>query len=169
MVESERVETVQQPIECPTKNEPKQEQSAKKSKKKLIKQQQAELRGQTDGPTSNQGPNKKQRKFFVLERVETVQQHQTQNEPKQKPSAKKTETKPIKQLKVELRGKNNGPGLTPYQGQKRCFGEYKCKKCKNTWKSGFSWADTSQKCLKCKTDVYPHTQVGILRYIELKY
>lgn len=158
MVESERVETVQQPIECQTKDEARQNQ---KSKKKPIKQQKGEVRGQTDGPTSNQASNKKQRKFFVLERVEADQQRQTQNEPKQKQSAKKAETKPTKQQKMELRGQNNELGLTPYQGQKRCFGEFKCKKCKNTWKSGFSWADTSQKCLKCKTDVYPHRQVGI--------
>lgn len=152
MVESERVETVQQPIECQTKDEPRQNQ---KSKKKPIKQQKGEVRGQTDGPASNQAPNKKHRKFSVLERVEADQQRQTQNEPKQKQSAKKTETKPIN----NQRGQTNG--LTPYQGSNRCFGEFKCKRCKNEWMSGFSWANTSQKCLKCKTDVYPHRQVGI--------
>lgn len=52
-----------------------------------------------------------------------------------------------------------GEGLTPYQGKKRCFGEYKCPKCKRKWMSGNSWANMGQKCIKCAINVYPHKQV----------
>ncbi|ESN93549.1 hypothetical protein HELRODRAFT_88534, partial [Helobdella robusta] len=49
-------------------------------------------------------------------------------------------------------------GLTPYQGKKRCFGEFKCPKCKRKWVSGNSWANIGQDCIKCKINVYPHKQ-----------
>nr|XP_057918647.1 zinc finger CCHC domain-containing protein 24-like [Doryrhamphus excisus] len=51
-----------------------------------------------------------------------------------------------------------GQGLTPYQGKKRCFGEYKCPKCKRKWMSGNSWADMGQECIKCHINVYPDKQ-----------
>ncbi|KAI6656535.1 Zinc finger CCHC domain-containing protein 24-like isoform X1 [Oopsacas minuta] len=51
-----------------------------------------------------------------------------------------------------------GEGLTPYQGKKRCFGEYKCPKCKRKWMSGNSWANAGQECKKCHINVYPHKQ-----------
>ncbi|XP_022185066.2 zinc finger CCHC domain-containing protein 24 isoform X1 [Nilaparvata lugens] len=51
-----------------------------------------------------------------------------------------------------------GEGLTPYQGMKRCFGEYKCPKCKRKWMSGNSWANMGQECIKCRINVYPHKQ-----------
>lgn len=51
-----------------------------------------------------------------------------------------------------------GEGLTPYQGKKRCFGEYKCSKCKRKWMSGNSWANMGQECKKCNINVYPHKQ-----------
>ncbi|CAL1527448.1 unnamed protein product [Lymnaea stagnalis] len=51
-----------------------------------------------------------------------------------------------------------GEGLTPYQGKKRCFGEYKCPKCKRKWMSGNSWANMGQECIKCHILVYPHKQ-----------
>ncbi|XP_014673499.1 PREDICTED: uncharacterized protein LOC106813789 [Priapulus caudatus] len=51
-----------------------------------------------------------------------------------------------------------GEGLTPYQVKKRCFGEYKCPKCKRTWMSANSWANMGQECNKCHTNVYPHKQ-----------
>ncbi|XP_030059104.1 zinc finger CCHC domain-containing protein 24 isoform X2 [Microcaecilia unicolor] len=54
-----------------------------------------------------------------------------------------------------------GEGLTPYQGKKRCFGEYKCPKCKRKWMSGNSWANMGQECIKCHINVYPHKQMGI--------
>nr|CAD7196618.1 unnamed protein product [Timema douglasi] len=49
-------------------------------------------------------------------------------------------------------------GLTPYQGKKRCFGEYKCPKCMRKWMSGNSWANSGQECIKCHINVYPHKQ-----------
>ncbi|XP_028408529.1 zinc finger CCHC domain-containing protein 24-like [Dendronephthya gigantea] len=51
-----------------------------------------------------------------------------------------------------------GEGLTPYQGKKRCFGEYKCPTCKRKWMSGNSWANMGQMCVKCHINVYPHKQ-----------
>jgi hypothetical protein len=51
-----------------------------------------------------------------------------------------------------------GEGLTPYQGKKRCFGEFKCPKCKRKWMSGNSWANCGQECIKCHINVYPHKQ-----------
>lgn len=48
--------------------------------------------------------------------------------------------------------------LTPYQGKKRCFGEYKCGKCQRKWMSGNSWANMAQMCKKCQVFVYPHKQ-----------
>ena len=47
--------------------------------------------------------------------------------------------------------------LTPYQGTKKQFGDFKCS-CGQTWKSGHSWANTTQKCLSCGTAVYPFSQ-----------
>ncbi|KAG7170876.1 Zinc finger CCHC domain-containing protein 24-like 1 [Homarus americanus] len=52
-----------------------------------------------------------------------------------------------------------GEGLTPYQGKKRCFGEFRCTKCKRKWMSGNSWANCGQECIKCRINVYPHKQV----------
>ncbi|XP_031354985.1 zinc finger CCHC domain-containing protein 24-like isoform X2 [Photinus pyralis] len=51
-----------------------------------------------------------------------------------------------------------GEGKTPYQGRKRCFGEYTCPKCKRKWMSGNSWANMGQECIKCHINVYPHKQ-----------
>ncbi|XP_012561074.1 zinc finger CCHC domain-containing protein 24 isoform X1 [Hydra vulgaris] len=51
-----------------------------------------------------------------------------------------------------------GEGLTPYQGKKRCFGEYKCPSCKRKWMSGNSWSNMGQMCIKCSIYVYPHKQ-----------
>ncbi|KAB7501319.1 Zinc finger CCHC domain-containing protein 24 [Armadillidium nasatum] len=51
-----------------------------------------------------------------------------------------------------------GEGLTPYQGKKRCFGEFRCTKCKRKWMSGNSWANCGQECIKCRIKVYPHKQ-----------
>ncbi|KAL0274824.1 UNVERIFIED_CONTAM: hypothetical protein PYX00_002856 [Menopon gallinae] len=47
---------------------------------------------------------------------------------------------------------------TPYQGKKRCFGEYKCPECKRKWMSANSWANMGQECKKCLINVYPHKQ-----------
>lgn len=49
-------------------------------------------------------------------------------------------------------------GLTPYQGRKRCFGEFRCKHCNRKWMSGNSWANSFQLCKKCQNIVYPQRQ-----------
>ncbi|GBM51201.1 Zinc finger CCHC domain-containing protein 24 [Araneus ventricosus] len=51
-----------------------------------------------------------------------------------------------------------GKGLTPYQGNRRCFGEYRCPKCNRKWMSGNSWANMGQECTNCRINVYPHEQ-----------
>lgn len=62
-------------------------------------------------------------------------------------------------VSVYIQARPKGEGLTPYQGKKRCFGEYKCPKCKRKWMSGNSWANMGQECIKCHINVYPHKQV----------
>ena len=57
--------------------------------------------------------------------------------------------------------------LTPYQGTKKCFGHFKCT-CGNTWKSGHSWANTTQKCLSCGTAVYPPRQYTLKKGERVK-
>ena len=47
--------------------------------------------------------------------------------------------------------------MTPYQGNKRCFGFYRCW-CKNEWHSAYSWANTTQECKVCTISVYPYRQ-----------
>ncbi|XP_033109341.1 zinc finger CCHC domain-containing protein 24-like [Anneissia japonica] len=53
---------------------------------------------------------------------------------------------------------SQGKGLTPYQGKKRVFGEFRCPKCNRMWMSGNSWADFGQECQTCKVNVYPYSQ-----------
>ncbi|KAJ8037404.1 Zinc finger CCHC domain-containing protein 24 [Holothuria leucospilota] len=64
----------------------------------------------------------------------------------------------IKVYPYKQKGIRKGKNLTPYQGWKRCFGEFKCSKCLRTWMSGNSWADMGQECTTCKINVYPHKQ-----------
>ena len=49
-------------------------------------------------------------------------------------------------------------GKTPYQGPKRCFGEFKCPKCNREWQSGYSWANTGQECKDCNVRIFPYKQ-----------
>lgn len=65
-----------------------------------------------------------------------------------------------KTFNLHFQARPKGEGLTPYQGKKRCFGEYKCPKCKRKWMSGNSWANMGQECIKCHINVYPHKQVN---------
>jgi len=75
-------------------------------------------------------------------------------------SRKWCKLRPIKCVNVlVLQARPREEGLTPYQGTKRCFGEFKCPKCKRKWKSGNSWANVGQDCIKCKIMVYPQKQV----------
>lgn len=57
-----------------------------------------------------------------------------------------------------MNAQDKGKRLTPYQGKRRCFGEYTCSSCNRTWMSGNSWADMGQKCKHCQIMVYPHKQ-----------
>ncbi|XP_020792577.2 zinc finger CCHC domain-containing protein 24-like [Boleophthalmus pectinirostris] len=52
----------------------------------------------------------------------------------------------------------NGTKKTPYQGKRRCFGEYQCSQCSRKWMSANSWANMGQECTSCKINVYPHRQ-----------
>ncbi|XP_065181571.1 uncharacterized protein LOC135812177 [Sycon ciliatum] len=49
-------------------------------------------------------------------------------------------------------------GLTPYQGVGRCWGEFKCMKCRCTWSSSNTWRDKAQKCTICREYIYPFRQ-----------
>ena len=50
-------------------------------------------------------------------------------------------------------------GKTPYQGRRRCFGEYKCSICKRMWSSGKSFANVAQECATCHIMIFPIKQV----------
>jgi hypothetical protein len=49
--------------------------------------------------------------------------------------------------------------LTPYQGRKKCYGEFTCGTCKRRWTSQNSVANEAQNCIKCSLPVFPHKQV----------
>lgn len=70
--------------------------------------------------------------------------------------ARRRSKKPKDESSVE----NNIDKKTPYQGSRRCFGNFKCP-CGNGWSSSHSWANMGQKCFKCTNQqmVYPHAQV----------
>lgn len=55
---------------------------------------------------------------------------------------------------------------TPYQGKKRCFGEYKCMICSRRWMSGNSYANKPQMCINCKIEVYPTKQKALDKNFE---
>lgn len=42
----------------------------------------------------------------------------------------------------------------------RKYGLFSCTKCNRKWKSAHSWSNSSQKCSKCATNVYPHILVS---------
>lgn len=65
-----------------------------------------------------------------------------------------------------LQARKKNEGRTPYQGKKRCFGEYKCSKCKRKWMSGNSWANMAQECIKCQIKIYPHKQVRSIKQTQ---
>ncbi|XP_068083727.1 zinc finger CCHC domain-containing protein 24-like [Anabrus simplex] len=63
-----------------------------------------------------------------------------------------------KKIKDSPQARPKREGRTPYQGDKRCFGEFKCKKCKRKWMSANSWANIGQECTTCRVLIYPHKQ-----------
>ncbi|CAH0563911.1 unnamed protein product [Brassicogethes aeneus] len=46
----------------------------------------------------------------------------------------------------------------PQEKVRRCFGEYKCPKCRRIWMSCNSWPNMGQECIKCLINVLPHKQ-----------
>jgi len=57
--------------------------------------------------------------------------------------------------------------LTPYQGRKKCYGEFQCEMCKRKWTSQNSVANEAQSCIKCHVPVFPHKQVSIITSISI--
>lgn len=80
---------------------------------------------------------------------------------KKKSANKVTALKPI-QKPNPIYCQKQRYGLTPYQGNNRCFGEYACRQCYRKWVSGYSWADMGQQCIRCKQNIYPYRQVGCI-------
>ncbi|CAG9313566.1 unnamed protein product [Blepharisma stoltei] len=66
------------------------------------------------------------------------------------------------------RGQFYSQRLTPYQGQKRCYGFFECDNCERYWESAYSWANMGQQCRSCLSNVYPWSQkslevIGVFR------
>ncbi|XP_065567987.1 zinc finger CCHC domain-containing protein 24-like [Artemia franciscana] len=59
---------------------------------------------------------------------------------------------------LDLGDRSKSQNLTPYQGKRRVFGEFRCPECNRKWMSGNSWANCGQDCTDCKIKVYPHKQ-----------
>uniref|UniRef100_A0A0N4ZBQ9 CCHC-type domain-containing protein n=1 Tax=Parastrongyloides trichosuri TaxID=131310 RepID=A0A0N4ZBQ9_PARTI len=57
--------------------------------------------------------------------------------------------------------------LTPYQGRKKCYGEFQCQQCKRKWTSQNSVANEAQSCIKCHISVFPHKQLPVEKAITL--
>lgn len=65
-------------------------------------------------------------------------------------------------MKLQKLQRFNSPyeELTPYQGRKKCYGEFQCQQCKRKWTSQNSVANEAQSCIKCHISVFPHKQVS---------
>uniref|UniRef100_A0A0K0EXS2 CCHC-type domain-containing protein n=1 Tax=Strongyloides venezuelensis TaxID=75913 RepID=A0A0K0EXS2_STRVS len=57
--------------------------------------------------------------------------------------------------------------LTPYQGRKKCYGEFQCQQCKRKWTSQNSVANEAQSCIKCHISVFPHKQLPVEKAVSL--
>jgi hypothetical protein len=57
--------------------------------------------------------------------------------------------------------------LTPYQGRKKCYGEFQCQQCKRKWTSQNSVANEAQSCIKCHVPVFPHKQLPVDKAVAL--
>ncbi|CAD5226238.1 unnamed protein product [Bursaphelenchus xylophilus] len=57
--------------------------------------------------------------------------------------------------------------LTPYQGRKKCYGEFTCHQCKRRWTSQNSVANEAQSCIKCHVPVFPHKQLPVDKAVAL--
>jgi len=47
---------------------------------------------------------------------------------------------------------------TPFQGQIRVYGYFRCGNCDRRWESGSTWRDKWQKCQGCESECYPYAQ-----------
>jgi len=71
-------------------------------------------------------------------------------------------------FKVEVCLDNGGKEIkTPYQGKKRCFGEFKCQACGKEWKSANSRANETQTCTRCYMQVLPIRQKSLQSLYEV--
>ncbi|GMR47190.1 hypothetical protein PMAYCL1PPCAC_17385 [Pristionchus mayeri] len=59
--------------------------------------------------------------------------------------------------------------LTPYQGRKKCYGEFQCQICKRKWTSQNSVANEAQSCIKCHVPVFPHKQLPVEKALAMGY
>ncbi|VDK77542.1 unnamed protein product [Litomosoides sigmodontis] len=57
--------------------------------------------------------------------------------------------------------------LTPYQGRKKCYGEFQCQQCKRKWTSQNSVANEAQSCIKCHISVFPHKQLPVDKAVSM--
>uniref|UniRef100_A0A0N5AI26 Zf-3CxxC domain-containing protein n=1 Tax=Syphacia muris TaxID=451379 RepID=A0A0N5AI26_9BILA len=57
--------------------------------------------------------------------------------------------------------------LTPYQGRKKCYGEFQCQQCKRKWTSQNSVANEAQSCIKCHIAVFPHKQLPVDKAVAM--
>ncbi|KAK5968650.1 Zinc finger CCHC domain-containing protein 24 [Trichostrongylus colubriformis] len=57
--------------------------------------------------------------------------------------------------------------LTPYQGRKKCYGEFQCHQCKRKWTSQNSVANEAQSCIKCHIPVFPHKQLPVEKAVAM--
>ncbi|VDN05991.1 unnamed protein product [Thelazia callipaeda] len=57
--------------------------------------------------------------------------------------------------------------LTPYQGRKKCYGEFQCHQCKRKWTSQNSVANEAQSCIKCHISVFPHKQLPVDKAVAM--
>ncbi|KAI1732728.1 zinc-binding domain-containing protein [Ditylenchus destructor] len=57
--------------------------------------------------------------------------------------------------------------LTPYQGRKKCYGEFQCQQCKRKWTSQNSVANEAQSCIKCHVPVFPHKQLPVDKAVAM--
>ncbi|KAK6752180.1 hypothetical protein RB195_003539 [Necator americanus] len=57
--------------------------------------------------------------------------------------------------------------LTPYQGRKKCYGEFQCQQCKRKWTSQNSVANEAQSCIKCHIPVFPHKQLPVEKAVAM--
>ncbi|KAI6175269.1 Zinc finger CCHC domain-containing protein 24 [Aphelenchoides bicaudatus] len=66
-----------------------------------------------------------------------------------------------------MRFNNAYAELTPYQGRKKCYGEFTCGVCKRRWTSQNSVANEAQNCIKCSLPVFPHKQLPVDKAVSL--